>query len=68
MHSVENVILRGIFYVVSRFPLHFMLYRGNFDYFFDVYIYSISELHSRAGLATSHNVTTRHCNKTVVTC
>ena len=27
------MIIRGIFYVVSRFPLHFMLYRGNFDYF-----------------------------------
>ena len=31
--SGENVILRGIFHVVSRFPLHFMLYRGNFDCF-----------------------------------
>ena len=31
--SGENVILRGIFHVVSRFPPHFMLYRGNFDYF-----------------------------------
>ena len=30
--SVENVILRGIFHVVSRFPLKFMLYRGNLDY------------------------------------
>ena len=26
----ENVILRGIFHVISGFPLHFMLYRGNF--------------------------------------
>ena len=25
--------IRGIFHVVSRFPLHFILYRGNFDYF-----------------------------------
>ena len=33
--SGENVILRGIFHVVSRFPLHFMFYRGNFDYFLD---------------------------------
>ena len=33
--SGENVILRGIFHVVSCFPLHFMLYRGNFDYFSD---------------------------------
>ena len=33
--SEENEILRGIFYVpvVSRFPLHLMLYRGNLDYF-----------------------------------
>ena len=29
----ENLILRGIFHVVSYFPLHFMLYRGNLDYF-----------------------------------
>ena len=35
--SGENVILRGIFHIhiISRFPLHFMLYRGNFDYFLD---------------------------------
>ena len=31
--SRENVILRGIVHVVSCFPLHFMLYRGNLDYF-----------------------------------
>ena len=35
--SVENVILRGIFCVVSFFPLYFMLlhnvYRKNLDYF-----------------------------------
>ena len=29
----ENLILRGIFLTVSRFPLHYMLYRGNLDYF-----------------------------------
>ena len=29
----ENVILRGIFQVVSGFPLHFMLYRGTLDCF-----------------------------------
>ena len=35
--SGENVILRGIFHIhiISRFPLHFMLYRGNLDYFLD---------------------------------
>ena len=33
--SGENVILRGIFHVVSCFPLHFMLYSGNLDYFSD---------------------------------
>ena len=31
--SGENVLLRGIFHIVSRFPLHFMLYRGHLDYF-----------------------------------
>ena len=31
--SRENVILRGIFNVVSGFPLHFMLYRENLDCF-----------------------------------
>ena len=31
--SGENVLLRGIFHVVSCFPLHFMLYRGNLDCF-----------------------------------
>ena len=31
--SGDNVILRGIVHVVSGFPLHFMLYRGNFDCF-----------------------------------
>ena len=33
--SGENVILRGIFHAVSRFPLHFIYYRGNLDYFLD---------------------------------
>ena len=33
--SGENVILRGIFHVVSCFPIHFMLYRRNLDYFSD---------------------------------
>ena len=27
----ENVILRGIFHVVSCFSIHFMLYRGNLE-------------------------------------
>ena len=31
--SGENVILRGIFHVISCFPLHFMLYHGNFACF-----------------------------------
>ena len=31
--SGENATLRGIFHVVSRYPLYFMLYRGNFDCF-----------------------------------
>ena len=29
------MILRGIFHVVSCFPLHFMLYRGNLGYLSD---------------------------------
>ena len=33
--SGENVIQRGIFHVVSCFPLHFMLYHGHFNYFSD---------------------------------
>ena len=33
--SGDNLILRGIVHVVSCFPLHFMLYRGNLDYFSD---------------------------------
>ena len=31
--SGGNLILRGIFHVVKHFPLHFMLYRRNLDYF-----------------------------------
>ena len=31
--SGENVKLCGIVHVVSGFPLHFMFYRGNLDYF-----------------------------------
>ena len=31
--SRENVILRGIVHVLSGFPLHFMFYRGNLDWF-----------------------------------
>ena len=42
----ENVILGGIvLVVVSRFPLLFMLYRGNFDYFLD----SVRTVYCRAG-------------------
>ena len=33
--SGENVILCGLFHVVSCFTLHFILYRGNLDYFSD---------------------------------
>ena len=38
--SGENAILRGIFHVVSCFPLHFMLYLGNLEYF----SYSVEEV------------------------
>ena len=34
--SGENVTLRGIFHVVSGFPLHITLYHGNGDYFLTV--------------------------------
>ena len=40
--SGENVKLCGIFHVVSCFPLHFKLYRGNLDYFLDSVQYSCS--------------------------
>ena len=40
--SKENVILQGIFHVVPRFPLHFMLYRGNLDYFSDSVVYNFT--------------------------
>ena len=33
-----NEILRGIVHVVPRFPLHFMLYRGNFDFLSTAYV------------------------------
>ena len=33
--SGGNVILRGIFHVVSGFTLHYMLNRGNLDCFFN---------------------------------
>ena len=36
--SGENEILRGMFPVVSRFPLYFMLYRGNWITFRTVYV------------------------------
>ena len=39
--SGENVILRGIVHVVSGFPLHFTLYRGNLDCFFN----NVDEIH-----------------------
>ena len=35
--SRENKILSGIFRVVSRFPIHFVLYLGNLYYFLTVY-------------------------------
>ena len=34
-YSGKNVILRGIFRVVSCFPQNFMLFRGSLDYFSD---------------------------------
>ena len=42
--SGENQILRGIFHEVSRFPLHFISYRGNFDYFLDSVVLEWSHL------------------------
>ena len=48
--SGGNVILRGIFHVVFRFPLHFVIYRGNLDYFLDsvlAYTWMQALLHQR---------------------
>ena len=39
----ENEKLRGIFRVVSRFPLHFSLYLGNIDYLLDSVLYCVDE-------------------------
>ena len=33
--SAEHVIPRGIVHAVSGFPLHFMSYRGNLDWFYN---------------------------------
>ena len=49
--SGENVILSGIFYVVSGFPLHFMLYPGNLDCF-------SNSARSKAGRAISKKMVT----------
>ena len=43
--SGANEILSGIFHVVSRFALDFMLYRVNLDYFLDsVYSSTVCDL------------------------
>ena len=59
----KNVILRGIFHVVSCFPLHFMLYRGNLDYFLDSEQFKsrdtcplISDMHCRTKYCVSTSV------------
>ena len=49
--SGENVTRRGIFHVVSRFPLHLMLYRGHLDYFLDHVLLSVSNLYSTVSLS-----------------
>ena len=49
--SGENVTRRGIFHVVSRFPLHFMFYRGHLDYFLDNVLLSVSNLYSTVSLS-----------------
>ena len=49
--SLENVLLCGIFHVVSCFPLHFMLYRENLDYFSDS-VYTVSD--TRVSLLANH--------------
>ena len=43
--SGENVILREIVHVVSGFPLHFMLYRGNLDCFSKRDVTIMSRIH-----------------------
>ena len=41
----ENEILRRIFRVVFRFPLYFLLYLGNLDYFLDSVCILYNEVH-----------------------
>ena len=57
--SGVNVILRGIFHVVSRFPQHFKLYRGKLDYFSNSAGGLEMQFHSRR---TNHAKTKRYKN------
>ena len=50
----ENLILRGIFHVVKHFPLHFMLYRRNLDYFSNRVGSASSAQHFPARIQISH--------------
>ena len=54
--SGENVILRGIFHVVSCFPLHFMLYRENLNYF----SYSVYNVTGRSVVLSVHIIGAIH--------
>ena len=58
--SAENVILRGIFHVVSCFPLHFLWYRGNLGYLSSSVCLRLSEkpVESRDCCADCHPHTT----------
>ena len=57
--SGGNVIRRGIFHVVSRFPQHFKLYRGKLDYFSNSAGGLEMQFHSRR---TNHAKTKRYKN------
>ena len=60
--SGENAILRGIFHVVSCFPLHFMLYLGNLDYFSD----SVQLKRINSGLVHAHFYTHLLNNRKII--
>ena len=50
--SRDKGILGGIVHVVSCFPLHFMLYRGNFDYFSDSVVGLFTLLYSSLNIVS----------------
>ena len=52
--SGENVKIRGIFHVLSCFPLYFILYRRNFDHFSDsVHVHCTVHGHAHCAVAVA---------------